>query len=108
MSTVIGYAYGQNPTYTAADIDYAYEAESARLWEELNTNDNEKKYLAAAESIKKAIEHLEKVVNHINQGAQDAEGLPLENKLYFFANDFEDRIYDLKRMMEKASRGEEL
>lgn len=109
MSMVIGYAYGQAPTYTDADVDRMYEAESARIWEELNAPDpNEAKYKAAAGSLKKAIEALNAVLDNLAQGEEDADGLPLANKIAFFLNDFEDRQCDLRMMMNGALRGEEL
>ena len=109
MSMVIGYAYGQSPTYTAADIDQMYEAESARIWEELNAPDpNESKYRAAAGSLKKAAEALNAVLDNLAQGVEDAAGLPLSDKIAFYLNDFEDRQCDIKQIMERALRGVEL
>ena len=100
MRAIVGYACGQSPTYTDADIDQMYEAEAARIWEELNAPDpNEEKYHAAAESLKKAIEAMNAVLEHLSQGEDDAEGLPLSDKIAFFYRDFEDRQFDLKRMM---------
>ena len=108
MSMVIGYAYGKAPTYTEADIDQMYEAESARIWEDKNAPDpNERKHLAAVSSLKLAVALLEDVTDYISQGAQEAEGLPLEKKLEFYIGDFEDRICDLKRIIDKAERCEE-
>lgn len=105
---IIGYAYGQAPTYNDADVDQMYEGETSRLWEEVNAHDpNERKYHAAAGSLKKAIKALGKVLEHLETGVAEADGLPLSGKLDFFRNDFEDRLFDLKRMMDRAERGRE-
>ena len=85
-----------------------YEAESDRIWEELNApNKDEKKYLAAAKGLKEAADALNAVVDALIKAENAADGLPLADKIAFFARDFEDRQCDLRRMMEKAERSEE-
>lgn len=108
MSWVVGYAVGQQPTFTDADVDNLWESESARIWEEQNApSKDESKYLAAAKELEKAIKALDQVIDALVEAENAADGVPLADKVAFFARDFEDRQCDLKRMMEKAQRSEE-
>lgn len=109
MSMMIGYAYGQQPNYTAADVDDMVATDASRAWEELNTeSDTERRYKEAAGMLKKAIEALDKVSDYVQQASEDAEGIPLGQKLEFYARDFQDRVFDLKRIREKALLCEEV
>lgn len=108
MSWMVGYAVGQKPTYTDADIDNLWESESARIWEEQNApSKDEAKYLAASKELKNAVVALNTVITALIKAENAADGVPLADKVAFFARDFEDRQCDLNRMMEKALRSEE-
>lgn len=105
---ITGYRVGQPAAYTADDVDNLWESAAAREWEQLNDCPDEPKYYEAAASLRKAVELLDKACDAVYLASENAEGLPLEKKLEFMADDLRDRMYDLKIMMNAALRCDEV
>jgi len=83
-----------------------WEAESARLWEEINAPDPyEKQMITAAGSLKNAIESLDKATDWVAEAAYDLNGSPMENVIGSFEEQLEGILMELKSLQEKYGRG---
>lgn len=91
---------------TGWQVQAMWEAESARLWEELNAPDPaEGKMIAAASSLAVVVKHLDKAADWIAQAASELQGTPMENVVASHLDELEDMICNIRGLQEKYSRG---
>lgn len=99
---VVGY-----PAQADREIDLMYESESARLWEEQNSKDEQwNKLLNAVGYINVVLEHLDKVTDGLALAKQEVEGIPAEYKVGSLLDSFEDLNCDLNKLRERFIKGE--
>lgn len=67
---------------TSKELDRMYEAESARLWEELN-NFEEPEFdpHLVLESLDDALSHVSQAVSNLNSAAKSLKGTPYEDRI---------------------------
>jgi len=83
-----------------------YEAESARMWEDLNAPDpNEQELIEASRFLKTAISHLNRAINFVMDAASELPDTPMGDKLESYVQDLEGIECDLKEMQKNYSRG---
>lgn len=88
-------------------VQAMWEAESARIWEEMNKPDPcEGKMLEAAASLQVAIKHLDKAADWLADAASELMGTPMEDVVSSYTMQLENFLCDLKKLHEKYGRGE--
>ena len=91
----------------AWQVDAMWEAESARIWEEMNAPDPyENQMQTAAKSLKEAIDRLSKGTEGVVEATHDLQGTPMEYLVASFTDQLENLICDLRQLQEKYERGE--
>lgn len=91
----------------AWQVDAMWEAESARIWEEMNAPDPyENQMQTAAKSLKEAIDRLKKGTDLVAEAANDLQGTPMECLVASFTDQLEDLTNGLRQLQEKYERGE--
>ena len=74
-----------------------YEAETAKLWEDLNEPDpDEERIERAKKDIKEAIKHLRDAADWLGEAADDVEGLPFENRILSFLDQLERETFEIQ------------
>lgn len=90
----------------AWQVDEMWEAESARMWEDLNAPDPyENKMFEAAGSLAVAIGHLIPARDWVHEAAYELEETPMESKMESFAEEIDGILMMLKDLEEKYRRG---
>ena len=83
------------------------EAESSRIWEEMNAPDPcYGKMLEAASSLQVAVKHLDKATDWLADAAGELIGTPMEDVVNSYTLQLENFLCDLKKLREKYGRGE--
>ena len=91
---------------TGWQVDAMWEAESARIWEEMNAPDPmEGKMISAASALANAIQHLDKATDWVAEAAYDLTGSPMEHVVGSFEEQMESILRELKALKEKYERG---
>ena len=91
---------------TLFEAQEMYEAESARIWEDLNAPDpNERELIEASRYLKTAISHLDRGINFVMDAASELPDTPMNDKLESYIQDLECIMCDLKEMQKNYSRG---
>lgn len=76
---------------TSEELDRTYEAESARLWEELNSNEEpEIDPYPALYKMDDALSLVNQAVSKLNSGADSLKGTPYEDRIESLAMELED------------------
>ena len=92
---------------TARQIDELYEAESARIWEELNAPDPcEEQMKAAAKWLKEAVESLNTATDWVADAACELMGTPMESIANNYCEKMEEILFGIRKLQEKYGRGE--
>ena len=87
-------------------VDAMWEAESARIWEDVNAPDPfEKQMITAAGTLKSAIDLLDKATDWVAEAAYDLNGTPMENLVACYEEQMESILSELKSLQEKYGRG---
>lgn len=88
-------------------VQAMWEADSAKIWEDLNAPDPcEGKLMEAAGSLQVAISHLDKATDWVAEAANDLMGTPMEDVVGSFTQQMEGILAELKQLREKYGRGE--
>lgn len=88
-------------------VQAAYEAESATIWEELNAPDPcEKELQKAAVDMKAAIDFIDKAENNLVGAISELSDTPMEDVVTAFLDQLMDLRIDLRVLAEKYERGE--
>ena len=91
---------------TGWEVQAAYEAECAAIWEELNAPDPcEKEMQSAAVDMKAAIDLMDKAEDQLCGAISELSGTPMEDVVTAFFNQLTDLRIDLRVLAEKYERG---
>ena len=83
------------------NVDTMYEAESARLWEDLNAPDPcQGRILEAEQSCLAAIRHLTKARDLIDDAVLEIEGLPDETRIASVSEAVDSLISELNKILD--------
>ena len=92
---------------TGWQVQEMWEAEAARIWEELNAPDpGEKAMKEAGKSIKEALDKIDPGLDCIAEAVASLDGFQMADKVQSFLEAFENLANELETLGEKYERGE--
>lgn len=88
-------------------VQAMWEAESSRIWEEMNAPDPfAGKMMDAASSLQVAVKHLDKATDWLADAAGKLIGTPMEDVVNSYTLQLENFLCDLRKLQEKYGRGD--
>lgn len=93
-------------TMAAWQVQEMYEAESARIWEDLNAPDPyEKLLIRAGKRLKTAISKLELAISDVMDASSELQDIPEGDKVESYVTSLEEIECDLKKLKDLYLRG---
>lgn len=100
-------AWIQGYPMTGAEIDTMYEAESARIWEELNAPDEyDKQMKEAALAFSAAVNLIDKAEDELSAAVSDLWETPMQKVADELLERLMDFRYELQDLAKQYARGE--
>lgn len=90
--------------YPMQNIDAAYEAESARIWEEQNRQTDTEMLRLASKSLRLAADDLDSTCDLVNEAAEAVVDTPEGDKIASILGEMKSILKGLREMAEKWSR----
>lgn len=90
--------------YPMQNIDAAYEAESARIWEEQNRQTDTELLRLASKSLRLAADDLDSTCGLVNEAAEAVVDTPEGDRIASILGEMESILKGIREMAEKWSR----
>ena len=87
------------------ELDSLYEAESEKMWEAANADDEWDRKLEAVGRINVALEYFDKLIDRLIDAKDQVEGLPAEYRVGSLVDSFEDLGCDLRGLRQRFIEG---
>ena len=101
MAIAIGYPV------TDRELDQAYEAESAELWEKQNSHDEAwDKALEAVGYLNPAIEQMNKIIDTLSLAKEEISGLDVEYRLGSLMDSYEELVCEFEKLRKRFIEGD--